>query len=456
MISRFLPRWRAASRAAAALVFASTAIVHAAGAVQDEPAKLLRYPHIQGDKVVFVHGGDLWKTTANGGRAERLTSYDDGYELFPRISPDGEWVAFSGEYSGTRQIYVVPWAGGTPRQLTFYPDVGPMPPRGGYDHLVIDWHPDGSKILIKANRTPYGQRVARYFWVDPVNGGLETPLPVPEGGPATLSPDGEKLAYSILSREWRTWKRYTAGRAQDVHVFDLAANTVRTLTTWRGTDNFPLWVGDEIYFTSDQTDSARLNLFKVPAAGGDPVQVTNFTEFDVLFPARGGDQIIFENGGELVVLNTADDTTRRLTIDLGDDRPWLRPVWKDGARRIGGYDLSPSAKRAIVEFRGELFSAPAKKGEVVNLTRTPGRRERDGLWAPDGVHVTYRSPDSPTRSRCSRARAKRCGTRSICASRRATTGIASSATCAARSRPSTRGSPSSTNVWRARRRSFAR
>ena len=361
----------------------------AAPAQGNAAAKLLRYPHVQGDRLVFVHGGDIWRASADGGRAERLTSYDEGYELFPRLSPDGRWVTFSGEYSGTRQVYLVPWEGGTPRQLTFYPDVGPMPPRGGYDHLPLDWHPDGSRILIKANRTPYGQRVSRYFWVDPWNGGLETPLPLPEGGPASLSPDGGSLAYSIISREWRTWKRYTAGRAQDVHVYDLAANTIRTLTDWRGTDNFPMWIGDWVYYTSDDTPNGRLNLFRVPAAGGAREQLTDFSDFDVLFPSRGGQRIVFEHKGQIALYDTESATLRHLEIQLADDRPWLRPTWKDGSSSFASYDVSPSAKRALVEYRGEVFSAPAEKGEVRNLTRTPGRRERGVRWSPEGTHIAY-------------------------------------------------------------------
>jgi len=223
-------------------------------------ARLLRYPHMQGDKIAFVHGGDIWTASTRGGAAHRVTSFDEGLELFPRISPDGNWIAFSGEYSGTRQIYLVPYAGGEPRQLTFYPDVGPMPPRGGYDHLPIDWTPDGKHVLIRANRTPYGKRVGRYFLVDPWNGGLEQPLQLPEGGPASLSPDGRKLAYNIISREWRTWKRYRAGRAQDVFIYDLDANTVRQITDFEGTDNFPMWLGDRIYFTSDRTGRRRPDL----------------------------------------------------------------------------------------------------------------------------------------------------------------------------------------------------
>ncbi len=351
-------------------------------------ARLLRYPHMQGDKIAFVHGGDIWTASANGGTAHRITSFDDGLELFPRISPDGNWVAFSGEYSGTRQIYLVPYSGGEPRQLTFYPDVGPMPPRGGYDHLPLDWTPDGKHILIRANRTPYGKRVGRYFLVDPWNGGLETPLQIPEGGPASLSPDGRKVAYNIISREWRTWKRYKAGRAQDVFLYDLDTNTVEQITDFAGTDNFPMWLGNRVYYTSDRA-GGTLNLWRYDVGSKQTTQVTNFTDWDVLFPSRGAGGVIFEAGGHLHVMAEGTEAVRKLAIRLGDDKPWLRPVWKDGKRGFGGFAPSPSGKRCLVEFRGEIFSAPKEHGEVRNLTRTPNRRERSPDWSPDGKTITY-------------------------------------------------------------------
>jgi len=208
-----------------------------------EETRLLRFPHIHGNSVVFTYAGDLYSASMDGGEAKRLTSHE-GLEVFARFSPDGRWIAFSGEYSGSRQVYVMPSAGGTPRQLTFYPDVGPMPPRGGYDHLVLDWTPDGSKIMVRANRTPFGQRVGRYYLVDPVNGGLEVPLEVPEGASgATFDETGTKLAYNIKSREWRHWKRYRAGRQQDVWIYDLANHSSERITTESSTDNFPMWVG---------------------------------------------------------------------------------------------------------------------------------------------------------------------------------------------------------------------
>jgi tricorn protease len=361
-------------------------LVLAASLAAQEEARLLRFPHIQGDRIAFVHGGDVWTASAWGGEARRLTSFDQGYELSPRISPDGRWVAFSGEYGGSRQVFVVPYEGGVPRQVTFYPDVGVQPPRGGYDNLVLDWTPDGSKILIRANRTPYGERIGRYFLVDPQGRGIEEPLQIPEGGPASFSPDGQKLAYNIISREWRTWKRYRGGRAQDVWIYDLAQNHVVRITDFEGTDSFPMWLGERIYFTSDRTGT--LNLYAYDLGTRQTRAITDFTEYDVLFPARGEGGVIFECGGYLYVMN-GDEEVRKLRIRLADDKPWRRQQWKAGEGAIADFDVSPSAKRAVVEVRGELLSVPAEQGEARTLTRTPQRREREPRWSPDGAKLCY-------------------------------------------------------------------
>ncbi|MFH0946197.1 MAG: PDZ domain-containing protein [Planctomycetota bacterium] len=357
----------------------------AQGSVPEE-ARLLRFPHIQGDKVAFVYGGDIWTNSSSGGAARRVTSFDQGLEIFPRISWDGEWIAFSGEYSGSRQVFVVPYSGGQPRQLTFYPDVGRMPPRGGFDNLTFDWTRDG-RILFRSNRTPYGERIGTYFLVDPKKGGLPRSLGIPEGGPASFSPDGTKLAFDIISREWRTWKRYKAGRAQDVWIYDLEVHTIEQITDFEGTDNHPMWLGDRIYFTSDRTGT--LNLYAYDLGTKETRAITDFTDFDVLFPSRGQGGLIFERGGFLYVMDAGTEKVRKLTIHLADDRPWKRARWIEGPGNTQSYAASPSAKRVAVEARGEVFSVPASKGQPKNLTRSPGRRERGVCWSPDGKTISY-------------------------------------------------------------------
>ncbi len=358
-----------------------------------QEARLLRQPHINGDKIVFMYAGDIYTVPVAGGVATKLTSFE-GYEVFPKFSPDGKWIAFSGEYNGSRQVYVIPSKGGKPKQVTFYPDAGVMPPRGGWDQLPYDWTPDGKKIFVRMNRTPHGQRIGKYFLVDPFNEGLEEPLQIPEGGPASLSPDGKKVTYSIKSREFRTWKRYKAGFAQDVFIYDLEKNEVEKITEYPGTDNFPMWIGETIYFNSDRNDvesddPRTLNIFAYDLNTKQTRKVTNFKEYDVMRPSRGGDKIVFENGGHLYVLDTNTDQAKKINVIIKNDKVYTTPVYKDVSKNIESYFVSPSGKRALFSARGDLFTVPAKHGDIRNITNTPEVREFSVDWSPDGKYITY-------------------------------------------------------------------
>jgi len=351
-------------------------------------ARLLRFPDVRGDAVVFVYAGDLWRAPLAGGPALRLTSHP-GLELFPKLSPDGEWIAFSAEYSGTRQVWVMPAWGGPPRQLTYATDVGPMPPRGGWDDWVLGWTRDG-KVLVRMNRVPWGPRMGRYYLVDP-KGGLETPLEIPEGGSASLSPDGTKLAYCPVDREFRTWKRTKGGRAQDVWVYDFAARRSERITTWEGTDNFPMWWGDAIYFTSDR--ERTLNLFRYDLKTKETRKLTSFTEFDVLWPSLGDGKIVFMNGGTLHALDLATEKEARIPIALGADFP-SAAAFRDVSANVAGATLSPAGARVVLDARGDLYSVPAKEGATRPLGATPGVRERDPAWSPDGKWIAYLSDET--------------------------------------------------------------
>ncbi|MDX1675024.1 MAG: PDZ domain-containing protein, partial [Longimicrobiales bacterium] len=383
-------RLRMTAAALTALFLVLGAAPAAPATAQQQETRLLRFPHIHGSRVVFTYAGDLYTAPLTGGQATRLTSHE-GLEIFARFSPDGRWIAFSGEYAGTRQVYVIPATGGEPRQLTFYPDVGPMPPRGGYDHLVMDWTPDGEHILVRANRTPFGQRAGRYYLADP-DGGLEVPLEIPEGGSgATYDPTGTKLAYTIKSREWRHWKRYTGGRQQEVWLYDLEASTSQRLTDFEGTDNFPMSIDGAVYFVSDRGDDRKLNLWRYDLDTEALTQVTAHDDFDVLWPSRGQGGIVYQSGGWIWHYDPATDATRKLSITVPGDRPLAMPYWKEVGDDVESFHLSPSGRRAVFAARGEIFTVPAEHGNTRNLTETPAHRERGVTWSPDGQWLAYLS-----------------------------------------------------------------
>ncbi|RLE01937.1 MAG: acetyl-CoA synthetase, partial [Candidatus Aminicenantes bacterium] len=352
-----------------------------------EEARVLRFPDVNRDLIVFVYAGDIWSVPITGGEARRLTSHV-GLELFPKISPDGRWIAFSAEYSGTRQVYVMPSTGGLPRQLTYYNDVGALPPRGGFDYQVLDWTPDSRQILFRANRTPWGPRMGRYFLIN-VEGGLEQPLVIPEAGGGSFSPTGDQIVYTPISREWRTWKRYQGGRAQDVWIYDLKKNEAQRLTTYPGTDQHPIWYKDKIYFVSDR--DLVLNIYAYDLKTKEIKQITHHTEYDVLWPSGEGGKIVYENGGYIYLLDLETEKYHRVPIEIHFDNPNLMPYFKNVKDNITRFDLSPQGKQAVFEARGEIFTVPAKEGVTRNLSQTPGVREIFPTWSPDGRYIAYYS-----------------------------------------------------------------
>jgi tricorn protease len=359
----------------------------AAPAANAGDTRLLRFPDIHGDRVAFAYGGDLYTAPVDGGVARRLTSHE-GQELYPKFSPDGQWIAFSAEYSGTRQVWVMPAEGGEPRQLTFYNDVGPMPPRGGTDYRVLDWTPDGQHILVRANRTPYGERDGVPILV-PFAGGMERPLGPPETGGGMLSGDGKTYVYTPIDREFRTWKRHRGGRAQNVWTYDLENNSSRQLTEFVGTDHQPMWVDGRIYWVSDR--EYTLNLFAMDIDGGNVGQVTDFEDFDVLWPSSDRRRIVFENGGHIWLHDPVASETRRLSIQVRGDRPHTLAGFKNVSSNIESFDIAPKGERAVFGARGEIFTVPAQHGEIRNISRTPEAREISVAWSPDGEWISYLS-----------------------------------------------------------------
>jgi len=355
------------------------------------PTKLLRFPDVHGDRVVFTYAGDLWLATIEGGTARRLTAHP-GLELFAKFSPDGRQIAFTGQYDGDEQVYVMPADGGVPRQLTFYPARGPLPDRWGYDNQIYGWSPDGKQVLFRSLRYGWGIGDNRLFTVD-VEGGLPEPLPMPAAGAGDFSPDGKQIAYSPLFRDFRTWKRYQGGWAQDLYVFNLGDKLQRQVTDHVRTDRDPMWIGERLYFTSDRDDKLNLYAFDLNSEATD--QITHFKEFDVRWPSKANDaRIVFEYGGTLHLLDLKSYKSRELGIVVPTDGLAMRPRRISVDDFISDFGLSPQGNRAVFTARGDVFSAPIEKGPTRNLTHSSDAHDKWAAWSPDGKSIAYLSDAS--------------------------------------------------------------
>ncbi len=352
-----------------------------------EEGRLMRFPDVYKDKVVFSHGGDLWLVAGDGGVARRITT-NPGLELFPKFSPDGKWIAFTGQYDGNFNVYVIPSDGGQPKQLTFLPDIGSVPERMGPNNEVISWYPDSKRILFLSRRNTFNSWFGRLFSVS-VEGGLPEQLPLDKGGLTSFNADGTKIAYNRIFRNFRTWKRYKGGMAQDIWIYDFKANTTDRVTDYVGTDSFPMWRGDSIYFTSDRGPDHRMNLYRHDLTGNSDHQLTHFTDYDVNWPSQGPDAIVFENGGYLYLFDPGTGQSKKLTVYLPGDNSTTRKSWKDVATLVTSADLAPDGKRAVLTARGDVFSVPAEHGSIEDLTESSGSREKFATWSPDGKWIAY-------------------------------------------------------------------
>jgi len=388
--------WRRLSGRIALYSFIALIGIGAAFAAHANDA-LARYPTLHGDSVVFEAYGNLWKVARNGGTAHRLTT-DPGYDMMPRYSPDGKWIAFTGDYEGNTDVYVIPAEGGPARRLTFHSDVvgRRAPERWGPDNMVLGWTPDSKSIVFLSRRSSMNSWFGRYFTV-PVDGGNEELMPLDKGGYMTYSPDGNSIAYNRIFRNFRTWKRYTGGLHQNVWTYDFKTQKSERITDWKGSDIDPMWTGHAIYFVSDRGPDWRMNLWAYDLSTKETRQVTHFEDYDVDWPSLGPDGIVFQNGGSLYVLDLPSEALHKLDVDIPDDGRNTNPRWIDASKFIqsndpaGGvnFDVSPNGKRALVQARGDLFTLPAEHGNTRNLTRSSNAKEENATWSPDGKWIAY-------------------------------------------------------------------
>lgn len=353
--------------------------------VHADEARLLRFPSTNGTDVVFTYAGDLYRAPLSGGEAQRLTSHV-GYEIFPHYSPDGKSIAFTGQYDGNTEVYLIPSDGGEPQRLTYTStnsrdDLGD---RMGPNNIVMTWSRDGKEIVY---RNRIGDGFEGKLWRIGKDGGMSEALPLPEGGFCSYSPDGKKLAYNRVFREFRSWKYYRGGMADDIWIYDTEAKKVTNVTNNVAQDIFPMWIGDEIFFASDR--DMTMNLFVYNTKTGQTEKVTNYTDYDVKFPSSDGNTIVYEHGGYLYRLDPKTRQSEQIHITLNGENVYARTEQKHVANNLTAISLSPNGKRLAVTARGEVFDVPVAKGVTRNITRTPGAHERDAEWSYDGKNIAY-------------------------------------------------------------------
>lgn len=358
-------------------------------AQQQQEGRLLRFPDVRGDKVAFVYAGDIWLASTSGGAARRVTTHP-GRELFPKFSPDGKWLAFTGQYDGNFNVYVMPADGGQPRQLTYYQGAAaPLNDRMGIHNEVINWTPDSKRIVFLSRRDASNGWTKRQFTVS-IDGGLPEPLPMDQGGLTSFNADGTKIAYNRIFRNFRTWKRYTGGLAQDIYIYDIKNNVFEEKIPHTDyTDTFPMWHGNTVYFTSDRGAEHRFNIYSFDISSKQVEQLTHFTDFDVMWPSLGDSSIIFENGGYLYLFDLTSHQPTKLSITLPGERDLAMKHWTSVSKLITDFDIAPDGKRAAFAARGDVFTVPAKEGATRNLTHSSNSREKLVSWSPDGRWIAF-------------------------------------------------------------------
>ncbi len=364
------------------ILLAIAVLCLAAPALAAIDARLMREPAVSATQIAFIYADDVWVAPKDGGLAQRLST-PAGEESFPRFSPDGSLIAFTGNYDGNEDIYLIPSGGGVPKRLTH----NPMPDR------VLSWYPDGKYILMASPMQSGSQRFDQLYKLS-IDGGLPEKLPLPYGEFGEISPDGKTLAYMPSSQDFRTWKWYRGGWVSRTWLFDLTTHASKQVGDDKANYGQPMWHGKTLYFLSDRDANKRNNIWALDTASGQMHEVTTFKEYDVHFPSIGPSDIVFEDGGRLYLLDLATEKAHEVKIEVVTDRATLKPRLEKVADLITSGDISPSGKRVVFEARGDVFTLPAEHGPTYDLTRTSGVAERFPAWSPDGKTIAYWSDAS--------------------------------------------------------------
>ncbi|HVA57223.1 MAG TPA: PDZ domain-containing protein [Gemmatimonadaceae bacterium] len=340
-----------------------------------QSTRLLHQPDVSAQYVAFAYAGDIWLAPRSGGDARRVTS-SPTVESDPHFSPDGKWLAFTGEYGGNPDVYVVSVEGGTPRRLTYHP---------GAD-LVRGWTPDGQDVVFESQRTgmPDGEP---QLWTVPLTGGLPTRLPVPRALYGAVSPDGSDLAYQ-LDRPWEVeMQRYRGGQNQPIRVMDLKTYAMYKLPWTDSRDQQPVWLGNTIYFISDR-DWIN-NLWSYDTKTKALKQITHYRDYEVESVNAGAGVVAYEQAGDVHVYDPKTGQDRTLDIHVTGDFPWAMPHAADISKALTAPQLSPTGVRALFEARGDVITVPTDKGTWRNLTHSSGIADRTPIWSPDGKQIAW-------------------------------------------------------------------
>jgi tricorn protease len=343
--------------------------------------RLLRTPTVSATHIAFAYAQNIWVVPRAGGVARRVTSFQ-GQTTNPHFSPDGKWIAFSGEYAGNFDVYVVAAEGGEPRRLTWHP---------GAD-TVQGWTPDGRSILFSSTRATWTPSGAPRFWTVPVEGGVEESLPLPRAYQGKISTDGSHIAYR-MNNSWDEERRnYRGGQNRPVWIVDLKSYDLVSPPWTDSKDMDPVWVDDTVYFISDRDGVA--NVWSYQTKTKKLAQITKFTDFDVKTIDSSPNAVVFEQAGYIHELDPRSGKEHVVNITATGDFPWMMPKWEDVTNRMTNMALSPTGRRVVVEARGEIFTIPVEKGDVRNLTNSSSSAERDPAWSPDGKSISYFSDKS--------------------------------------------------------------
>jgi len=361
--------------AAVPSVAACAGTAEASPAVQvEEETLLLQQPTISAEHIVFRYADDLWIVPREGGDAARLTS-SPGRESSPQLSPDGRWVAFSGQYEGNTDVYLISIDGGVPRRMTWHPA----------GDFVLDWTPDGQGIVFGSSRDA-GTRTGRAYEVR-VDGGTPTALELPKSFHVAVDGDASHFAYTPIADAFGTWKRYRGGRLAQIWIFDRETREVEVVPGEGVNNSFPRWLDGVVYFASDR--DGVMNLYRYWPGSGAPVQLTKFDDFHIRSLDAGAGGVVFEQAGGLHLFDPESGEDRRLRIRVRNDGLAAVPRWQEVEGHVRDASIAPNGKRAVFEARGEIITVPKEHGDPRNLSSSPGVHDRSPIWSPDGEEIAW-------------------------------------------------------------------